>query len=161
MLRWVGLCARLFVGGVWLWAGVVKVGEPEASVSAVRAYQLLPPGLADVVGRVLPMFEIVLGGCLVIGLLTRLAGGVSALVLIGFIIGMSSVWARGISINCGCFGDGGPDPDAFGRYPWEIGRDVGLFVLSVFIAWLRRTPFALDNVLFATLPEGSHVEERS
>ncbi len=159
MLRWVGLGARLIVGGVWLWAGLLKVGEPESSVTAVRAYQLLPPGLADSVGRALPMVEIVVGACLVLGLLTRVAGAVSALLQVAFIIGIASVWARGISINCGCFGDGGPDPDAIGTYPWEIARDVGLLLLSLLVVWVRRTPFALDNLLYAATPEGRDVEE--
>ncbi len=43
-----------------------------------------------------------------------------------FIIGIASVWARGITIDCGCFGGGGYDADAASQYPWEIARDVGL-----------------------------------
>jgi uncharacterized membrane protein YphA (DoxX/SURF4 family) len=159
MLRWVGFAARLVVGGVWLWAGLLKVTEPEASVTAVRAYQLLSPSLADGVGRVLPMVEVVVGACLILGVLTRLAGGVSALLQIAFIIGIASVWARGISINCGCFGDGGPDPDAISKYPWEISRDIGLLALSLFLAWRPRTPLALDNLLYSVSPEGRDVEE--
>jgi len=159
MLRWVGLGARLVVGGVWIWAALLKVAEPESSVTAVRAYQLLPLEVADGVGRALPMVELVVGACLVLGLLTRVAGGVSALLQVAFIIGISSVWARGISINCGCFGDGGPNPDAIGTYPWEIARDVGLLLLSLLIVWVRRTPFALDNLLYAARTEGRDVEE--
>ncbi|MET0837606.1 MAG: MauE/DoxX family redox-associated membrane protein [Marmoricola sp.] len=159
MLRWAGLAARLVVGGVWLWAGLLKVAEPESSVTAVRAYQLLSPSAAEVVGRVLPMLEIVVGACLVLGLLTRVAGGVSALLQVAFIMGIASVWARGISLDCGCVGDGGPDPDAIDAYPWEIARDTGLLLLSVLLVWLRRTPLALDNLLFPARPEGRDVEE--
>jgi uncharacterized membrane protein YphA (DoxX/SURF4 family) len=160
MLRWVGLAARLVVGGVWLWSGLLKVGEPESSVTAVRAYQLLSPSLADTVGRVLPMLEIVVGACLVLGLLTRLVGGVSALLQLAFIVGIASVWARGISISCGCFGDGGYDPNAASHYPWEIARDVGLMLASLYLVWRPRTPYALDNVLLpASALEGSDVEE--
>jgi uncharacterized membrane protein YphA (DoxX/SURF4 family) len=159
MLRWVGFAARLVVGGVWLWAGLLKVTEPEASVTAVRAYQLLSPSLADGVGRVLPMVEVVVGACLILGVLTRLVGGVSALLQIAFIIGIASVWTRGISINCGCFGNGGPDPDAISKYPWEISRDIGLLALSLFLVWRPRTPLALDNLLYSVSPEGRDVEE--
>lgn len=148
LVAWVGLIARLVVGGVWLWAGLLKLPHPEESVTAVRAYQLLSPSLADGVGRVLPMLEVVVGACLVVGLLTRGVGVVSALLQLAFIIGIASVWSRGISINCGCFGDGGYDPDAFSKYPWEIARDTGLLLLSVLVVWLRRTPLALDNLLF-------------
>ena len=157
-LRWAGLAARLVVGIVWLWAGLLKVTDPESSVTAVRAYQLLPPSAADVVGRALPMVEVLVGACLVLGLLTRVSGVVSAVLQAAFIVGIASVWARGISINCGCFGNGGYDPNAASHYPWEIARDVCLLALSVFVAWLPRTPFALDNVLFASTKERLDVE---
>jgi uncharacterized membrane protein YphA (DoxX/SURF4 family) len=153
MARWAGLVARLVVGGVWIWAGVLKLPHPESSVTAVRAYQLLSPSVGDAVGRTLPMLEVVVGACLVLGLLTRFAGALSALMLVAFIVGIASVWSRGIAINCGCFGDGGVDPDAFSKYPWEIARDVGLVLLSLLVVWVRRTPLAVDNVLFPPLTE--------
>jgi len=148
MFRWTGLLARLIVGGVWVYAGALKVGDPAASVSAVRAYQLLPTGVAEVVGRTLPMLEIVVGGCLIVGLLTRINGVVSALLQVAFVIGIASVWSRGIEIDCGCFGDGGPNPDATSQYPWEIARDLGLMALSVLLVVKPRTAYAVDSVLF-------------
>src|ERR1700712_4441701 len=63
MLRWGGLVARLVVGGVRLWAGVLKGHEAEGRVAGVPGYQLLSPSLADPVGRVLPMVEVVIGAC--------------------------------------------------------------------------------------------------
>ncbi len=148
MLRWTGLLARLIVGGVWVYAGVLKVGDPAASVSAVRAYQLLPTGVAEVVGRTLPMAEIVVGACLIVGLLTRINGVVSALLQVAFVIGIASVWSRGIEIDCGCFGDGGLNPDATSQYPWEIARDLGLMALSVLLVVKPRTAYAVDSALF-------------
>jgi hypothetical protein len=94
------------------------------------------------------MLEIVVGGCLVVGLLTRFAGGLSAVMQAAFIVGVVSVWSRGIAIDCGCFGGGGADPDAFGKYPWEIARDSGLLALSLLLVWRPRTPIAVDNLLF-------------
>ena len=159
MLPWAGLAARLVVGGLWIWAGVIKLPDPESSVTAVRAYQLLPLGLADVVGRVLPTLEVVVGVCLVLGLVTRVSGAISALMQIAFIVGIISVWSRGIAISCGCFGDGGPDPDAFDKYPWEVARDAGLLLLSLFLVWLRHTPYAVDNLIFTHRAEAVDVEE--
>jgi uncharacterized membrane protein YphA (DoxX/SURF4 family) len=163
MPRWTGLAARLLVGGVWIYAGLLKLPHPESSVTAVRAYQLLPTGLADSVGHVLPTLEVVVGVCLVLGLLTRFSGAVSALLQVAFIIGIVSVWSRGIAINCGCFGDGGPNPDAASQYPWEIARDVGLLALSLLLVLRPRTPYAADAILFPE-PESSeqvdHVEAR-
>ena len=148
MKEWWGLLARLVTGGVWIVAGAVKLPDPAQSVAAVRAYQLLPSSLVTPVGQLLPVIEIVVGVCLVLGILTRGAAVVSALLFVAFIIGIASVWSRGINIDCGCFGGGGADPDAASNYPWEIARDVALLAASLFVAWLPSTRLALDNLLF-------------
>jgi uncharacterized membrane protein YphA (DoxX/SURF4 family) len=157
--RWIGFVARLLVGGVLLYAGLLKIGDAASSVSAVRAYQLLPLGLTEPVGNLLPMLEIVVGSCLLLGLFTRYAGALSAVLQLAFIVGIVSVWSRGIAINCGCFGNGGPDPDAFSKYPWEIARDLGLLALSLFLVWRPRTPFAVDNRLFPEIVPSAEPEE--
>ena len=41
-LPWVGVFARLLVGGVWIAAGLLKIPDPAENVRAVRAYRLLP-----------------------------------------------------------------------------------------------------------------------
>ena len=66
----------------------------------------------------------------------------SAVLFVAFIVGIASAWARGLQIDCGCFGGGGTRPDASDEYPWEIARDVGLLLLSLWLVWRPRTPFA-------------------
>jgi uncharacterized membrane protein YphA (DoxX/SURF4 family) len=145
--------ARLVVGGVWVVAGALKLPDPTENVRAVRAYRLLPEGLVPLVGHGLPVLEIVVGGCLVLGLLTRLMAALSAVMLTAFVVGIASAWGRGLSIECGCFGGGaGPAANAQAKYPWEIVRDVGLFVLSAWLVWRPRTRWATDNRL---LPSGA------
>lgn len=144
----IGLLARLVVGGVWVVAGVLKLPDPAENVRTVRAYQILPESVVPVVGHLLPILEILVGACLVLGLLTRFAAAVSALMQLAFIIGIASVWARGLSIDCGCFGGGAnPTANAQAAYPWDIARDVALMLLSLLLVWRPRTPFAADNVL--------------
>jgi len=150
---WTGLVARLVVGGVWIYAGAIKLPDPDQSVAAVRAYELLPGETAVTVGHLLPVLEVVIGAMLVLGVLVRGAAVVSALLFAAFIIGIASVWARGIEIDCGCFGGGGYDPDATSKYPWEIARDVVLLALSLFLVWLPRSRWALDSVLFRSTGE--------
>ncbi|GAA1965032.1 DoxX family membrane protein [Nocardioides panacihumi] len=140
--------ARLVTGVVWIWAGASKLSDPYAAVLAVRAYQLLPAGIADTVGHLLPSLEIVVGAALVLGVLTRGAAVVSALLFLAFIIGISSAWARGLQIDCGCFGGGGFDPNAASKYPWEIARDAALLLMSVFVVFVRDTGPGLDRLLF-------------
>jgi len=162
--EWFGLVARLVTGVVWIVAGAVKLPDPASSVQAVRAYQLLPSAIVPTVGQLLPVVEIVVGVTLVLGILTRGAAVVSALMYLAFIVGIGSVWARGLTIDCGCFGGGGYDPNAASQYPWEIARDVALLLLSVYVVVVGHTRLALDNLLFRTtsqLKETEHGEQVS
>ncbi len=150
MKEWFGLLARLVTGGVWLVAGAIKLPDPAASVRAVRAYDLLPEAIVPAVGHLLPIVEVLVGLCLVLGVLTRASAALSALLFVAFIIGIASAWTRGLQIDCGCFGGGGFDADAEAKYPWDIARDVGLLALSLWLLWFPRTRFALDTLIFRT-----------
>ncbi len=130
--------------------GALKLPDPSESVRAVRAYDLLPEAVVPTVGHLLPVLEIVVGLLLVLGLLTRSAAVVSSLLFVAFIVGISAAWARGLQIDCGCFGGGGFDADATAKYPWEIARDVGLLALSAWLAVRPRSRWALDPLLFAS-----------
>ncbi|MCD6641052.1 MAG: DoxX family membrane protein [Nocardioides sp.] len=167
MKDWIGLVARLVTGGVWLVAGALKLPDPASSVRAVRAYDLLPEAVVPTVGHLLPAIEVAIGLLLVLGVLTRFASVVSALLFIAFIIGIASAWARGLQIDCGCFGGGGYDAEAESKYPWDIARDVGLLALSGWLVVRPRSKWALDRLLFRSTSDLScdernvHVEEHA
>lgn len=158
-MKWFGLLARLVVGGVWVAAGALKLPDPTASVRAVRAYDLLPEAVVPTIGHLLPVLEVVVGLCLIVGLLTRAAAVVSSLLFVAFVIGIFSAWARGLQIECGCFGGGGYKKGAAAQYPWEIARDTGLLLLSMFLVWRPWTLWSVDSLLFSerSMPEGAEV----
>jgi uncharacterized membrane protein YphA (DoxX/SURF4 family) len=144
----IGLLARLALGGVMLVAGLLKVTKPEVSARAVQAYQLLPFDVATYVGYGLPILEVVLGLLLVLGLFTRAAAAISGVLLVAFIIGIASAWARGLSIDCGCFGEGGTIDPSQTAYLEEILRDVGLVLCAAWIVIRPRTAYSLERTLF-------------
>ena len=109
----VGTVARLGLAAVFLVSGVLKAIDPDATYVAVRAYDLLPKLGVALVAGVLPWLEIVIGLLLLAGIATRAVAIVSAVLLLGFMAGVTQAWARGLSIDCGCFGGGGAvDPGA-------------------------------------------------
>jgi protein-disulfide isomerase/uncharacterized membrane protein YphA (DoxX/SURF4 family) len=156
VLPWAGTVARVLLGVVWAWAAVSKMGDPAASVRAVRAYQILPEWLAKAVGYGLPFLELGLAVLLVAGLATRLAAVLSSALLVVFLAGIVSAAARGLQIECGCFGGGGQlGAGQSTAYTGEILRDVGLLAVSAFLVWAYRTRWALDDVLRRYGPEPS------
>ena len=142
---WITLLARLILGGVLLVAGALKVGNLQKSAMAVRAYELLPTAIANFLGYVLPWLEIGLGLLLILGVAVSISGLFGAIIMFAFIIAIAQAWARGLSIDCGCFGGGGPiDPDQT-KYLSEIIRDIGLFGVGIFLYYFPKGRFALDK----------------
>jgi uncharacterized membrane protein YphA (DoxX/SURF4 family) len=144
----VGTLARLFLGVVLIWAGATKIGHPLTAQRAVQAYEIFPDGLANTIGLALPFLEIILGALLVLGLFTRPVAIVSTLLMVAFIIGIAQAWARGLTIDCGCFGGGGEIGATDTKYPQEIARDVGFALAGAWLWWRPRTLASLDRYLF-------------
>lgn len=161
MLDSIGTVARLGLAAVWLISGAIKVGNPNGTEASVRAYQLFPDGLASLIGAILPFLELGLGVLVLVGIGTRLVGVLSGLVLVIYIAGIAQSWARGLTIDCGCFGGGGQVAAGQTHYPEEILRDLGFFALAVWLTVRPRTFLALDGWLGArpAVADGDHEEE--
>jgi uncharacterized membrane protein YphA (DoxX/SURF4 family) len=142
-----GLLARLGLAAVWLTSGLIKAAEPRETLVAVRAYQIFSDEMSSAVAAVLPYLEIALGVLLLVGLATRLAAVLSALVLVAFIAGVISAAARGLSIDCGCFGGGGSIAAGETAYTEEILRDLGFLVLAGWLTIRPDTPLSIDRLV--------------
>ena len=144
---WSTTVLRVALGLVMVTAGALKISDPDAAVRAVQAYQILPSGIDQVVGYVLPLLEIVLGLLLILGLGTRLAAIGAGVFMVVFIVAVTSAWVRGLSIDCGCFGGGGavsPEGKAW-RYGSEILRDLLFAGMASFVAVFPRSRLAIDG----------------
>ena len=151
---WVSTAARLGLAAVWLIAGGLKVGDLAESGRAVNAYRIFPFEVAKAIGAAQPFLEIALGLLLLIGLAVRLSAGISAALLVVFIAGIVSAWARGLQIDCGCFSSGGDLAAGVNpAYAGEIARDLGFLLLAGVLLWRPRTRFSIDGLLLRELRE--------
>jgi uncharacterized membrane protein YphA (DoxX/SURF4 family) len=145
---WITTVARLCLAAVLTAAGWAKVTEPAALQQlAVSSYQILPAGFVEPVAYGLPVLELVLAALLLIGFATRFTAVFSGLLMVVFIAGVISVWVRGLSIECGCFGGGGAVQAGQTRYLQEIVRDTVFLGLAAWIAVFPRGRFAVDRLL--------------
>ena len=142
---WLGLVFRLTLGGVLFVAGYLKVDKLEISQMAVRSYELLPIPLANFLGVVLPFFEVVIGLLLILGAATRIMAALGGFTMFIFIIAIAQAWARGLNIDCGCFGGGGAVAPGETRYLQEILRDAGLVAMALFLLRYPVTKFSIDK----------------
>jgi uncharacterized membrane protein YphA (DoxX/SURF4 family) len=127
-----------------MWAGLAKIGRLQESVLAVSGYDVLPLGLVRPVAAALPWVEVLLGAFLLTGAFVRFAGAATAALILMFIAGLTQAWIRGLPIDCGCFGGGGPGE---GVTVWDILRDIPLLAAALYLAWRPRGPFRLDHLI--------------
>ena len=141
----VSLAGRLVLAAVFAAAGWPKLLDPDGTVRSVRAFRLVPEVLVPAFGYGLPVLELALALLLLAGLLTRWSAAAVGLVLVLFMIGVAAAWARGLAIECGCFGStGGPAVDPTRGYALDLLRDSGLLLLAGFLVVRPRSPLTLD-----------------
>ena len=94
----------LVVGGIFIYAGVLKVIDPIQFARDIDNYKILPWSLGVRLAFFLPWLEIFAGVALVVRFWYR--GGLSILsALVAVFIGATiAAKARGLDITCGCFG---------------------------------------------------------
>jgi len=142
---WLTLLGRILLGGVLLLAGYLKAKSPAEAQMAVRAYKLLPISVANIFGLALPWLEIGGGILLIAGLAVRYSAIFGGLLMLLFVCAISQAWARGLSIDCGCFGGGGQVAAGHTKYLQEILRDLGLTLTAIFLYLNPHGKFGLDK----------------
>lgn len=129
---------RLPVGALFAFAGVMKTLDPAAFLKAIENYQLLPHGPAAFAAFYLPGLEILCGTGLMFKRLRKGATLLLILMTLVFLAALLSAWARGLNIECGCFGDGDGAPN----YGVALARDLTILAALCGSAWLDKQPLA-------------------
>lgn len=130
--KWLLVVFRFIVGGVFIWAGVLKVVDPLGFAQSIMNYQVFPRTLAFIIALVLPWVEVISGGLLIVGLFKRSSALLVSLMLIGFIGLVALALARGIDTSCGCFGSLSRRADV-----GLILTDIGLLYLALCVFFAK------------------------
>jgi uncharacterized membrane protein YphA (DoxX/SURF4 family) len=137
------LSTRILLGGLFLAAGLSKVGQPLQTLATVYSYQIvLPDWVANTVAHTLPWMEILLGLGLLAGLWWPVTLGWTAAVLIMFTALTAQAWWRELPIDCGCIDLSALHPAlaALSTPGGATLRNLGLLMLCGALLWLKRRP---------------------
>jgi uncharacterized membrane protein YphA (DoxX/SURF4 family) len=132
---------RVAVGLLFVVAGGSKIGHAANFAAQIAAFGIVPRVLIAPMALLLPFFEVVLGGYLVLGLYTRIAAIIAVVQLAIFATAIGSAVARGLSLSCGCFG---PNDATVTSWP-EVARDLAFAAVAAFVAWRAPGMLALDR----------------
>ena len=125
--NYLALLLRTILGGLFIYAGWLKIADPVLFAGSVAAYKILPPFGNYLVAATLPWVEFLCGLLLVLGVRTRAGATIVLLMNLVFTVALASAIIRGLDIDCGCFRQGGPKTT-----PWSaLLRDLALMAGTV------------------------------
>src|SRR5438874_6607358 len=125
----------LVVGGVFIYAGVVKAFQPVRFANDIDNYKILPWTVGVGLAFYLPWLEMLCGLALI---LRRLyLGGLSILTTLisVFIVATIAAKVRGLDITCGCFGHA----SQHWSFPQHMAIDLSIFAALV-VLWFAKPP---------------------
>jgi uncharacterized membrane protein YphA (DoxX/SURF4 family) len=109
---------RVLVGGTFVWTGAIKILEPAPFALSIGNYRLVPHELINIVAILVPWTEVIAGLCVLAGIWLRAGALIIMVITAIFFLAVASALARGLDIECACFGTVG-------------GKRIGLHTLAI------------------------------
>jgi uncharacterized membrane protein YphA (DoxX/SURF4 family) len=111
-------------------AGALKIADPAKFALDIANYRIAPRELINLVAILLPWIELTAGAFVLAGVWLRTSALVLSSLTILFFAIIVSALARGLNIECGCFGTVG------GRHVGlvNLGIDTALFTVATLLA---------------------------
>ncbi len=143
---YVSLLMRLYLGWVFITACVHKIANPASFAVDIATYQFLPLWAVNIFALTLPWVELFAGVLLVLGLCTRAASLLVALMMVSFMVALGYALHLGLDMACGCFASSAAvDEDPIS---WQtVVRDAGWLLLALYVLYLDRAPLGLHRWL--------------
>jgi uncharacterized membrane protein YphA (DoxX/SURF4 family) len=113
---------RVGVAAVFIYAGISKLAAPEAFADVVAGYGLLPGALVPFVALGLPALEVLAG----LGLIFDVRGSLGAILGMSLLFLFVLAWGLhlGLDVDCGCYGPGDPEGEAYHGLKEALIRDL-------------------------------------
>ncbi|MBI5402976.1 MAG: DoxX family membrane protein [Ignavibacteriae bacterium] len=100
--KYLQILLRLIIGGIYVYVAWNKLVNPEEFAKAIKNYDMLPLQVINIIAITLPYIELFAGLFLIFGFYKKGSSVILGLTLVVFIIALTSAYARGLNIDCGC-----------------------------------------------------------
>jgi len=130
-MSWGYRVIRFALGGIFIYAGSIKLISPVVFAVLIEAYGIVPEMLIMPMAVMLPAFEVIAG----VGLIFDIRGSLLAIVglLVLFIaVLFYGIW-MGLDVDCGCFGPEDPESKAFHGLRTTLYRDLVMMITAAFL----------------------------
>jgi uncharacterized membrane protein YphA (DoxX/SURF4 family) len=130
------LILRLILGGIFLYAGLVKAGAGQAFAVALIPFTFIPIGWTGPLAYMLAGIEILAGLLILLPRIYEAGAALMTGLCIVFIGVLTWALMNGVIVSCGCFGE--DEVPSAARMLAAIGRDVLIFAAAVAVIAMPR-----------------------
>lgn len=137
---------RIVIGGVFAYAGFMKLIEPRENFEVVLAnFPVIPSAMIPLVAGVIPWIEWIFGMLLIVGYLPSFSTLVILTLTFGFLVSIATgpLLTGKASESCGCFGRQGIKMDI----RTEFLIDIILLFFGTLMFFKKQFPWSVDGWL--------------
>ncbi len=95
---------RILIGALFIFSGVMKIMDIQSFADSIATFEILPKSLISPTAIILPILEVLSGSLLIYGRYQKIAALAILCMMAVFITAQVSAMARGLNVDCGCFG---------------------------------------------------------
>ncbi len=95
---------QIAIGLILGFAGLAKIGDLQSFAVQIHNFRMVPIPVENLIAMTLPWIEVVAALALILGIESRAAAILAAALMALFTIAVAVAFARGLDIECGCFG---------------------------------------------------------
>ncbi|HPJ93614.1 MAG TPA: MauE/DoxX family redox-associated membrane protein [Deltaproteobacteria bacterium] len=140
----ISLCFRMILGIIFLYAGLIKVLDPQGFALVVYNYHILPGFLINLAALILPLIEVIVGAALILGVLVPGASLIVSSLLIVFLCAIAAALIRGLDVSCGCFNTSQEADPLTWMY---LVRDTVLLAMACFVFTYDQGHYGVVNLI--------------
>jgi putative oxidoreductase len=143
------LISRIILGVVFIIASVEKIASPDAFAASIQAYNIAPVAVVNLSALVLAWLELLCGVFILSGVLVRSSAAIVTFLIGVFVAAMLAAMARGLQIDCGCFGTHHATPLGWAR----ILEDAALLIPGIHLIAYPYPEFSIENFFISVRQE--------
>jgi len=132
---------RTVLAFAFIYAAILKIAYPNEFSQMIANYKLLPDSFINILAIILPWIEISAGLLLLFGVAVKENSVIISGMLIVFIIAIAISLARGLNIDCGCFGTA--NGNKLGLI--KLLQNIGLLVIGIILIIFNSTFLSMDE----------------